>query len=154
MREWSEMSLAERRIARYQGGVVSAQMRADDCLRETLGLLAGDAAATEVAWKTAWGNYLVNTPYEIAEYCKAQAARDAGENAEEAVAGMDAEGICPACGELVDHEDKIQMDGGGVYPWTCPRCGATGEEGFSEVFDGHHYNVRDKDGKPIQRTVH
>ncbi len=61
----------------------------------------------------------------------------------------DEEGICPVCGAAVEFEDNIQMDGGGVYPWKCPTCGATGKQGYNEVFDGHHYDVRDGDGKSL-----
>lgn len=58
-------------------------------------------------------------------------------------------GICPLCGGSVEYGERESMDEGGVYFWTCPSCGATGREGYNEVFDGHHYNVRDKDGQAI-----
>lgn len=58
-------------------------------------------------------------------------------------------GVCPLCGGSVEYGERESMDEGGVYFWTCPSCGATGMEGYNEVFDGHHYNVRDKDGNPV-----
>ena len=61
----------------------------------------------------------------------------------------DREGICPVCGGELEFEDNVQMDDGGVYPWTCPSCGSTGKQGYNEVFDGHHYDVRDACGDPI-----
>lgn len=52
------------------------------------------------------------------------------------------EGICPVCGREFEYSGSGNaIDDGGVYFWTCPHCGATGEEGFSKVFDGHQYNV-------------
>ena len=61
----------------------------------------------------------------------------------------DEAGVCPLCGESVKYGERESMDEGGVYFWTCPNCGATGREGYNETFDGHHYNVRDRDGRPI-----
>ncbi len=66
-----------------------------------------------------------------------------------AESGGDKEGICPVCGGELEFGDNKQMDDGGVYDWACPCCGATGQQGYDEVFDGHHYNVRDTDEKPI-----
>lgn len=59
----------------------------------------------------------------------------------------DKAGICPLCGASVEYGEREQMDDGCVYFWTCPNCGATGREGYDEVFDGHHYNVCDKNGE-------
>lgn len=70
------------------------------------------------------------------------------ESTDEEEAG-DREGFCPVCGSEVEHHDNIPMDNGGVYPWTCHHCGATGEEGYNSTFDGKHYNVRDAAGKKI-----
>ena len=61
----------------------------------------------------------------------------------------DKQGICPVCGAEIEYHDNIKIDDGGVYEWTCPSCGASGEEGYDEVFDGHHYNVTDADGNKI-----
>lgn len=61
----------------------------------------------------------------------------------------DEEGVCPQCGAQLEYGERESVDEGGVYFWQCPKCGATGREGYSEVFDGHHYCVRDKDGNPI-----
>lgn len=62
----------------------------------------------------------------------------------------DTEGVCPVCGgELEYNGDDIKTCGGGMHPWTCQKCGATGAEGYNEVFVGQHYNVRDKDGTPV-----
>lgn len=58
------------------------------------------------------------------------------------------EGVCPVCGGSLEYTgETIQTCGGGMHPWKCQGCGATGEEGYNEVFDGQHYNVQDKDGK-------
>lgn len=65
----------------------------------------------------------------------------------------DQKGICPVCGAKIEYEGNEQMEDGGVYPWTCPSCGASGEEGYDEVFDGHHYNVVDADGNKIPGRV-
>ena len=61
----------------------------------------------------------------------------------------DLESICPVCGaELTDYEGHEVLDEGGVIPWTCLRCGATGKEGYDRVFD-RHYNVRFANGDPV-----
>lgn len=53
------------------------------------------------------------------------------------------------CGaELTDYEGHEVLDEGGVIPWTCLRCGATGKEGYDRVFD-RHYNVRFANGDPV-----
>lgn len=56
------------------------------------------------------------------------------------------EGRCPLCGNLIEYTGKNEIDDdGGMFPWTCPSCGATGEEGYTRVFD-RHYNVQAADG--------
>lgn len=41
------------------------------------------------------------------------------------------EGICPLCGAEVEYAgENIIDDDGGVFPWTCPNCGAHGKESY------------------------
>lgn len=62
----------------------------------------------------------------------------------------DAECVCPVCGGKIEYSgETVQTCGGGMHPWKCPSCGATGAEGYHEVFDGHHYDVRDKNRMPV-----
>lgn len=70
---------------------------------------------------------------------------DSGEKEEKA----DQHGICPLCGGELKYTDNEQMDNGGVYHCICTSCEATGKEGYDEVFDGHHYEVRDADGAKV-----
>lgn len=63
---------------------------------------------------------------------------------------VDREGICPLCGAVVEYSGNEHLDDGGVHPWECPECGATGKEGYDEVFDGQHYDVADADGNPVK----
>ncbi len=62
--------------------------------------------------------------------------------------GAEEAGVCPVCGGKLEYVDTIRSDNGGFAVWTCPDCGATGKEGYDEVFD-QHYDVRDGDGKPF-----
>ncbi len=62
--------------------------------------------------------------------------------------GAEEAGICPICGGELEYVDNIRSDNGGLAVWTCPNCGATGKEGYDEVFD-QHYDVKDGDGKPF-----
>jgi rubredoxin len=59
------------------------------------------------------------------------------------------EGICPVCGEDIEYGDFEMHDEGATYDWECPKCGATGKEGYDLTFDGNHYNVCDADGNEI-----
>lgn len=59
------------------------------------------------------------------------------------------EGICPLCGAKYEYRERDWMDNGGTYQWTCSECGATGEEGFTQVFNGI-YNVHDSDGNLME----
>lgn len=62
---------------------------------------------------------------------------------------VDAEGICPVCGAEIDYCDSHEMtDDGGLIPWKCPSCGATGKEGYNRVFD-QHYDVCSENEAPI-----
>ena len=65
----------------------------------------------------------------------------------------DKEGVCPVCGcEIEYNYNEVESDGkgsGGTTPWFCPYCGATGKEGYDDVFDGHHYDVQYEDGTPV-----
>lgn len=57
-------------------------------------------------------------------------------------------GICPLCGSTLSYVDHDHCDNGGLNHWECPECGATGKEGYDEVFDGNHYDVCDGEGNP------
>lgn len=61
-------------------------------------------------------------------------------------------GVCPICGGQLEYIDTIRSDNGGFAVWRCPNCGATGKEGYDEVFD-QHYDVTDGDGKPLPAPV-
>ena len=60
------------------------------------------------------------------------------------------EGFCPLCGQELVYGTKKIMDYRGRASWECPKCKATGEEGFDAVFDGMHYNVHDADGNEYE----
>lgn len=52
----------------------------------------------------------------------------------------DQESICPVCGaELREYEAHKILDFGGIIPWECSHCGATGEEGYTRVFSAHYH---------------
>ena len=57
--------------------------------------------------------------------------------------------ICPVCGGAIEYGERESVDEGALYVWTCTNCRATGKAGYNEVFDGHHYCVRDGDGNPF-----
>lgn len=64
-------------------------------------------------------------------------------------ARFDEEGICPVCGAtLEEYGAQETLDEGGVIPWECSQCGATGKEGYDRVFD-RHYNVCFANGNPV-----
>ncbi len=141
MTNWPNLTADERAAARAGRDSYTLKEKMNNCLYDALALLKGNDAAREIAWKLPWGNYLVNTAEEIAAYCKTKAAQELGESVE---------GICPVCGASVEYTgEDIKTCGGGMHPWKCPACGATGEEGYNEVFDGQQYNVKDKDGNEI-----
>jgi len=57
------------------------------------------------------------------------------------------EGICPLCGGEIEYDGAKEVDDSGfTIPWTCSKCNATGKEGYTESFDGMHYNVQDEEG--------
>lgn len=59
----------------------------------------------------------------------------------------DRAGVCPICGHKgLDYSVVRLMDDGAFIPWSCPHCGAYGDEGIEMRFDGHHYNVVDGQG--------
>ena len=60
------------------------------------------------------------------------------------------EGFCPLCGQELVYGTKKIMDYRGRASWECPKCKATGDEGFDAVFDGMHYNVHDVDGNEYE----
>jgi hypothetical protein len=52
-------------------------------------------------------------------------------------------GSCPLCGGHIKYGEHRETCGGMMFLWSCPDCGATGEEWSILVFDGHH-NVKKK----------
>lgn len=141
MTNWPNLTADERAAARAGRDSYTIKEKMNNCLYDALALLKGNDAAREIAWKLPWGNYLVNTAEEIAAYCKTKAAQEMGESVE---------GVCPVCGAALEYTgEDIKTCGGGMHPWKCPACGATGEEGYNEVFDGQQYNVKEKDGNEI-----
>lgn len=74
MREWSELPLEERKAERDKvPGTINRREKMDACLAATLELLKDDQFAQAKVWKIAWGNFLINTPEEIAAHCRAVA---------------------------------------------------------------------------------
>lgn len=59
------------------------------------------------------------------------------------------EGVCPVCHDHVEYAGAENDDDGRMCSWCCPGCEATGSEGDVEGFDGSHYNVTDKTGRPV-----
>lgn len=77
-------------------------------------------------------------------------AQNHGTTSERIVNAICQKGICPVCGSEFNYTgDEEDMDNGGVNSWKCKHCGAYGDEGYNEVFDGRHYNVHDKKGDEI-----
>ena len=60
------------------------------------------------------------------------------------------EGVCPICGGDIEYGDFEMHDEGATYDWECPKCGATGKEGYDLTFDGNHYNVCDANGNEVK----
>jgi hypothetical protein len=60
------------------------------------------------------------------------------------------EGKCPICGEELEYSGVREIDdNGSSVPWECPSCGASGDEGYTDVFD-KHYNVEDASGNDVE----
>lgn len=79
MKDWRAMPLEDRQKAMAEGGgQFSRKEKMDACLRQTMNLLDGNSKALALAWKLAWGCYLVNTPEEIVAYCTELALKKEG----------------------------------------------------------------------------
>ena len=77
MRDWKDMSLEEKKAVKGgTGSYFANKEKMEACIRKTTALLEGNPRAIALAWKIAWGCYLVNTPEEIAAYCIEQAKAD------------------------------------------------------------------------------
>lgn len=83
MKNWTTLAPEEKKIARSGRNQFDIKRMMDDCLSNVLSLLAGNERAIELAWALPWGNYLVNTANEIADYCKTEAAQIAKKKEEE-----------------------------------------------------------------------
>lgn len=58
--------------------------------------------------------------------------------------------VCPICGSMnLDYGCSEDDDHGRTFPWTCEDCGATGKEGYTEIFD-YHYDVETEDGEAVE----
>lgn len=74
MREWTTLTQEERIAERDKvPGSFERKTHMDACLAATLELLKDDQFAQAKAWKISWGNFLINTPEEIAAHCRAAA---------------------------------------------------------------------------------
>lgn len=74
MRDWRSLTQNERQVERDKiPGEYDRKQRMDANLAATLELLKDDQFAQAKAWKVSYGSYLINTPEEIAAYCRAVA---------------------------------------------------------------------------------
>lgn len=74
MREWITLTMKERQDEKDRvPGVFNREDVMMECLSATLELLEDSPAAQAIARKVTLGNYLINTPEEIAEHCRAAA---------------------------------------------------------------------------------
>jgi predicted nucleic-acid-binding Zn-ribbon protein len=56
------------------------------------------------------------------------------------------QGSCPVCGgDSLEYDGYEVEDNSLKYPWTCDKCGASGDE-FYDISFSEHCNVTDKDG--------
>lgn len=78
MREWMSLTPIERQSERDKiPNPFRRRIRMEMCAAAVLALLQDDPAAQKKVGKVNWGNYLINTPEEIAAHCRA-AAHGAG----------------------------------------------------------------------------
>lgn len=74
MRDWTTLTPAERQEERDKvPGEYARKQRMDSNLAATMDLLKDDPAARAKVGKVSYGSYLINTPEEIAEHCRAAA---------------------------------------------------------------------------------
>ena len=74
MRDWRSLTPEERRAERDKvPGYFNRKTAMDQCLSITLSILRNEPNAQKVEWKLTWGDYLVNSPVEIAAHCRAAA---------------------------------------------------------------------------------
>lgn len=60
------------------------------------------------------------------------------------------EGKCPLCGGELEYIGPREIDdSGSTVPWHCTKCGACGDEGYTEKFDAH-YKVQDEKGYAVE----
>lgn len=63
------MTPEEKKVVRAGKNQFEIKKIMDDCRSNVRRLLAGNERATVLSGKILWGNYLVNTAEEIANYC-------------------------------------------------------------------------------------
>ena len=74
MRDWTTLTPTERQEERDKiPNPVKRRIRMENCAAAVLELLQNDPAARAKVGKVSWGSYLINTPEEIAEHCRAAA---------------------------------------------------------------------------------
>lgn len=74
MRDWRSLTPEERKAERDKvPGHFNRKTAMDQCLSITLAILRNEPDVQKEAWKLAWGDYLINSPVEIAAHCRAAA---------------------------------------------------------------------------------